>query len=342
LGKPAKTGGCHIFLRGDKLSFAVIIPTRNRPAELEVAIRSVLRQSQQPDELIVVDDGSDCENIEEIRNLVNSFGGPVRLIELLNIKNGHGPAYSRNAGIQVSSSTHICFLDDDDYWIDKNYLSYLNKIVEFEDLEFDVHFCNQKAFDGSVEITRSIWIAELSQIVEGRPCEHGGEYIVSVDDILRCTGFCHLNTTCVRKEFFQSTGGFNDEIRYESDRDFFLRAIDSAKIIKYSQKIVAVHNIPDKIIATSVSTSISNYNRWLFQLKILERISIEAQHSQIRYYARKHKSYTLKKIAKNLYDEGNYRRAWVHARTALLTGFSVRWALFTMLAMGAALLEIVF
>jgi glycosyltransferase involved in cell wall biosynthesis len=199
LGKPAKTGGCHIFLRGDKLSFAVIIPTRNRPAELEVAIRSVLRQSQQPDELIVVDDGSDCENIEEIRNLVNSFGGPVRLIELLNIKNGHGPAYSRNAGIQVSSSTHICFLDDDDYWIDKNYLSYLNKIVEFEDLEFDVHFCNQKAFDGSVEITRSIWIAELSQIVEGRPCEHGGEYIVSVDDILRCTGFCHLNTTCVRK-----------------------------------------------------------------------------------------------------------------------------------------------
>jgi hypothetical protein len=50
----------------------------------------------------------------------------------------------------------------------------------------------------------------------------------------------------------------------------------------------------------------------------------------------------LKKIAKNLYDEGNYQRAWLHARTALLTGFSVRWALFTMVAMGAALLEMVF
>jgi len=331
-----------IFLRGDKLSFAVIIPTRNRPGELEVAIRSVLQQSQPPDELIVVDDGSDYEIVLKIRSLANSIGNPVRLLELPYIKDGNGPAYSRNAGIQISSATHICFLDDDDYWIDTNYISHLDKIVKLENSEFDVHFCNQRAFDLNVEVTRSIWIAELSKIVKDRPCELGGEYIVSVDDLLCCTGFCHLNTTCVRKEFFQSLGGFNDEIGYESDREFFLRAIDRAKIIKYTPIDIAIHNIPSKILANSVSTSISEYNKWLFQLRILEKASIESQHPKIRAYARQHKSYTLKKIAKNLYDEGNYQRAWLHARTALLTGFSVRWALFTMVAMGAALLEMVF
>jgi glycosyltransferase involved in cell wall biosynthesis len=329
-------------LRGEKLSFAVIIPTRNRLTELEAAINSVLAQSLAPDEVIVVDDGSDSENLGGLRRLVSAFGAPVRLLELPCIKNGHGPAYSRNAGIEISNSSYICFLDDDDYWVDVNYISYLDEIIKFEKKKFDLHFCNQRAFDGDIEITRSIWIAELSEIVKNRQCELGGEYIVSINDILRCTGFCHLNTTCVRKEFFQSVGGFSDEIRYESDRDFFLRAIDKAKVIKYTPKIIAIHNIPDKILATSVSTSISKYNRWLFQLKILEKISIEARHSEIRAYARKHKSYTLKKIAKNLYDEGKYNRAWVHARTALLTGFSTRWAIFTMISMGAALLEIIF
>ena len=330
------------LLRGGKLSFAVIIPTRNRPEELEVAVNSVVRQSLAPDEVIVVDDGSDSENLDKLRRLVSAFGAPVRLLELPCIKIGHGPAYSRNAGVEISNSSHICFLDDDDYWTDMNYISYLDETVKFEKINFDLHFCNQRAFDGGIEITRSIWIGELSEIVKNRPRELGGEYIVSIDDILRCTGFCHLNTTCVRKEFFQSVGGFSDEIRYESDRDFFLRAIDKAKVIKYTPKSIARHNIPDKVLATSVSTSISKYNRWLFQLKILERLSIEAQHPEIQAYARKHKSYTLKKIAKTLYDEGKYDRAWVHARTALLTGFSTRWAIFTMISMGAALLQIIF
>lgn len=309
-----------------------------------MALRSVLQQNLIPDEVIVVDDGSNPENLAMVRDLVSILDYPVKLVELARIKGGHGPAYSRNAGVAASHSSYICFLDDDDTWIYDDYILTLQKIIDNEDEaeKFDLHFCHQTAFDGDVEILRPIWVAELSAIVRGRDCGPSGEYNISIDDLLQCTGFCHLNTTCVRKEFFHSIRGFNEEIRYESDRDFFFRAIDKANFIKYSSIVVARHNIPDRLLGNNVSTSMSKYNRWIFQLCILEKIAIESQHPELRAYGRLHKSYTMKKIARGLFGDGQYESAWIQARTALLAGFTIRWALFSTIVGGSAVLLRIF
>lgn len=88
---------------------SVIIPTYNRAHLLERAIRSVLNQTFQDFELIVVDDAS----TDETDRIVDNLGMQIRYI--CHDKN-RGASASRNTGIKHSSGDYIAFLDSDDEW----------------------------------------------------------------------------------------------------------------------------------------------------------------------------------------------------------------------------------
>jgi len=92
--------------------FSVIIPTYNRYDRVINAIDSVLTQSFRDHEIIVVDDCSTDKTpaLEEI------YGKKIRYIR--NKKNS-GVSASRNAGITISGSPYIAFLDSDDLWLPK-------------------------------------------------------------------------------------------------------------------------------------------------------------------------------------------------------------------------------
>lgn len=96
---------------------SVIIPHYNLPKYLPEAIQSVLDQTFQEFELIIVDDGSS----KPIDTIVNSFGPRVRLIKQQNA----GVSAARNAGIRASSGKYICCLDSDD----KIQPTFLEKLV---------------------------------------------------------------------------------------------------------------------------------------------------------------------------------------------------------------------
>src|SRR5450759_3540061 len=90
--------------------FSVIIPVYNRAHLVELAIGSVLRQTCQDFELIVVDDGSSDDSAEVVRRLA-----PQAMV--LTIQNS-GPAVARNHGIQAARGRFVAFLDSDDVWYD--------------------------------------------------------------------------------------------------------------------------------------------------------------------------------------------------------------------------------
>src|SRR3954471_10824120 len=90
------------------ISISVIIPAYNVEAHIERAIRSVLRQTLQPREILVVDDGS----TDRTGEIVMQFGAPVRLLRQLR----QGAAGARNTGIRESRGDLIAFLDADDEW----------------------------------------------------------------------------------------------------------------------------------------------------------------------------------------------------------------------------------
>jgi glycosyltransferase involved in cell wall biosynthesis len=89
---------------------SVVIPVYNRATTIERAIRSVLSQSYENIELLVVDDGS----IDDPASIVARFRSPA--IRMLWTNGRTGAAAARNLGIRHASGTLIAFLDSDDLW----------------------------------------------------------------------------------------------------------------------------------------------------------------------------------------------------------------------------------
>lgn len=93
---------------------SVIIPTRCRPEQVVVAVRSVLAQRQiDPEsiEVLVILDGPDLLTSQALRDVQDHR---IRVIELP-LRRGHAAA--RNAGIRASLGQWCAFLDDDDTWL---------------------------------------------------------------------------------------------------------------------------------------------------------------------------------------------------------------------------------
>lgn len=90
------------------LRFGAVIPTYNRAHLIGRALESVLRQSRQPAEIIVVDDGSTDDTAERVA----LFGPAVHYLHQENA----GAAAARNLGVRAAESEWIAFLDSDDIW----------------------------------------------------------------------------------------------------------------------------------------------------------------------------------------------------------------------------------
>jgi len=92
---------------------SVIIPLYNAEDYLSETIESVLSQSYQNLELLIVDDCS----ADKSRELVKRFEDRDKRIRLIELEaNFGGPARPRNVGVEKSSGEYIAFLDADDIW----------------------------------------------------------------------------------------------------------------------------------------------------------------------------------------------------------------------------------
>lgn len=99
---------------------SVIIPTHNRSLLLGRAVKSVLDQTFQDFELIVVDDAS----MDETEQLIKSFQDKRIIYIRHEINLGSNPA--RNTGLMHANGEYIAFLDSDDEWLPEK----LNKQLE--------------------------------------------------------------------------------------------------------------------------------------------------------------------------------------------------------------------
>ncbi len=90
------------------MNFSVVIPTFNRAHTLSRAINSVISQTFQANEIIVVDDGSTDETQELLRQWPD-----IHVI----MQTNHGVSAARNSGIQAAAGDWIAFLDSDDEWL---------------------------------------------------------------------------------------------------------------------------------------------------------------------------------------------------------------------------------
>jgi len=107
-------------------SVSVVIPVFNSARYIREAIDSVLAQSLQPIEIIVVDDGS----TDNTKDVIDKFKG--KIIYCWQQNAGSGKA--RNAGIKKATGEWIAFLDSDDRWQDNHLLKLTKRLLDSDDI----------------------------------------------------------------------------------------------------------------------------------------------------------------------------------------------------------------
>src|SRR5687767_7087291 len=88
---------------------SAIVPAFNAQAHIGEAVESILAQTYQSVECLVIDDGS----TDGTSSVVDGFGSHVRLIQQINA----GVAAARNRGVREAKGRFVAFLDADDVWL---------------------------------------------------------------------------------------------------------------------------------------------------------------------------------------------------------------------------------
>lgn len=311
------------------IRFSVIITSRNRPALLRRALASVRLQRHSDYEIVVVDDGSAPEFVPEYKAIATELDGCGRLYRLPASVNGSGPSASRNHALRHCRGEFVAFLDDDDEWVDADYLGLAAEALKAVP-NCDLHLANQRAIYSDGRLTTSpVWIEDVTEKLpaSGRMRDWS---VVPAVLLLLSDGFCHLNSTIVRRHLLlERLGGFDETMAFEEDRDLYLRAIEAARCIVFSPRFIAQHHVPDAHSGASASTKLSTEAKIEARLRVLDKAIAATELEEARAYCRRLKGYLLRRLALCEARLRNFDVACAHAHQALSTNFNCKWLAFS-------------
>nr|QNO41819.1 undecaprenyl-phosphate 4-deoxy-4-formamido-L-arabinose transferase [Methanosarcinales archaeon ANME-2c ERB4]QNO42775.1 undecaprenyl-phosphate 4-deoxy-4-formamido-L-arabinose transferase [Methanosarcinales archaeon ANME-2c ERB4] len=182
---------------------SVVIPTCNRAHLIGRAIQSVLNQSYQDFEIIVVDDGSTDDTEGEIKE----FQKRDKRVRYIRHENNKGGSAARNTGIKSAEGDYIALLDDDDEWlpekIEKQVIKFQNSVDKVGVIYSGFFYVSDKT--GEV-------------ISESVPTLQGNVYANLLSG-------CILGspTPLIRKTCFQKAGLYDDTLPSAQDWDMWIR-----------------------------------------------------------------------------------------------------------------------
>ena len=183
----------------DDIAFSVIIPTYNRCDLLQKAVYSLLAQTHENYEIIIVDDGSDDDTKEMIQKLfaehINS--NKIKYIYTTN----SGVCAARNTGLQHAKNDWIAYLDSDNS-VFPNFLNTFAKAIKTNSQENKIFYCMGKTMLGRI-IGQDFNFKQLLI----------GNYI-------------DLGTLVHHKDIFNELGGFDENMT---------RLVDWELIVRYTK-----------------------------------------------------------------------------------------------------------
>ena len=194
----------------------VVIPTYNRMGLLSRALTSVARQTQPPNEVVLVDDGS----TDDTEGLIRRQFPDVRYLQQEN----RGVAAARNRGIREAKGEWLAFLDSDDEWLPHKLERQLDAVRE----EPEFSFCH----------TNEIWIRRGKRVNPLKKHAKSGGYIFK-----KCLPLCVISPSSVLilRSLFEQVGLFDESLPACEDYDLWLRItairpvlyLEEPLIIKY-------------------------------------------------------------------------------------------------------------
>jgi glycosyltransferase involved in cell wall biosynthesis len=109
---------------------SIIIPVYNACETIEKCIDSIINQTYQDYEIILINDGSKDKSLEILKEYEKKYPTKIVVVDQENM----GVSNTRNKGIKLAKSKYIMFVDNDDY-LDNDYLNHYIKEIEKYDLD---------------------------------------------------------------------------------------------------------------------------------------------------------------------------------------------------------------
>ncbi|RXG22514.1 glycosyltransferase family 2 protein [Leeuwenhoekiella aequorea] len=185
----------------------VVIPLYNKQNYICDTLKSVYAQTYTNYEILIINDGSTDSSSHYIEKIIDKRN--TRIIHQSN----HGLSNARNTGIKFANSEIICLLDADDLWLPTHLAQIIELVTDFPEakiyatayLEF---YRNGKSLKPKTNIRST-----LSKFI--------------VQDFFESSlyqPFITPSSFAFKKEIIDQIGGFDTQITYAEDTDFFIRA----------------------------------------------------------------------------------------------------------------------
>lgn len=211
---------------------SVVIPTHNRVDLLPRAIESVLKQTYDNFEIIVVSDGS-TDNTEEV---VKKYADNDSRVKYIGYMPARGGNVARNIGIEASQGEYVAFLDDDDEWLSEK----LSKQVGL--LEKD---------DNVGMVYTGVHIIYVNEKVEYNSMSKVFGDLKRRILIDNCIGT--TSTVVLRKSILEKSGMFDVELKALQDYDLWIRIAQYSKVDVVPEPMINYYNYLGKKQVSAVT-----------------------------------------------------------------------------------------
>lgn len=268
---------------------SVVIPTFNRATFVVDAARSALAQTHLPLEVIVVNDGSTDDTLEQLEQLA----GRVTVLTQRN----QGVAAARNAGVRIARGTLIAFLDSDDLWLPQKLERQVERYLVAPSSIGLIH-CGLALVDSELR--------PLEEHLEGLEGRAADRMLLGQGSALHASG----STMVLTAAALERVGGFDERLPPSEDWDMTFRvaseldlAFVAEPLVRYRQHGGNAHRVIPRVERAMM----------LAFDKAFTDPPPEREHLQRRAYANLHAT-----LAGSYWRAGAPRDFARHARRALL------------------------
>ena len=206
---------------------SVIMPAYNAAKTIAKSIESVLAQTYETWELIVIDDGSS----DETASITKQFEISDKRIVYVKLSKNGGLPNARNEGCKLAKGEFIAFLDSDDLW----HLDKLNMQVSFHlrNPQIEISHTDYVFFDDS-----KIYKRPLKKYIEPRRIKEGLLY----------PAICYRNpigvlTVVLKRSLINEVNFFDKSLKTMEDQDLWVRIAKIGKEFGFIDKVLASYRL---------------------------------------------------------------------------------------------------
>jgi glycosyltransferase involved in cell wall biosynthesis len=189
-------------------SFTVIIPLYNKEPYIKRALETVLNQTYDNFEMIIIDDGSTDEGVRIVSSIQDTR---IKVFSQIN----SGVSAARNRGALLAKNQYLAFLDADDTW-EPNFLQEISNLID----EFPyagIYATNNKFIYPSGKVM----LESFSDLFNGKNTGIIEDYFGLFAKIQK-SPFSNSNL-CIPKKIYDEFGGYKEGVKLTEDSDLWCR-----------------------------------------------------------------------------------------------------------------------